>query len=349
MDEQHLRILIVRTDRIGDVVLTLPMAKVLRTRFPKAHIAMLIRRYTSELVEDYPGIDEILYYDDERGNLIPFFALVSVLRSKHFDIVFHTYPRFRLAVLTWFAGCPARVGTGYRWYSLFFNRKVYDHRKTAEFHELEYNIRLMDSVGFSSGQVDLYPVITIKPEAGMEVHKKLKANGIGDDDPIVLLHPGSGGSARDWSPLNFGLLAKRLASSHPDVRIVVTGGKGEQEIVDIVARAAGDGVVPFVDMLTLREYAALASRSKVFVGNSTGPLHIAAAAGTPIVGLYPQITALSAKRWGPYAKEKTIFTPVGKPVDCTVCLSKKAAQCECMDTIGVDDVCDAVINYLRQG
>src|SRR4051812_30226593 len=103
------------------------MVKVLRSRFPDAHIAMLIRRYTSELVEDVPEIDQIIYYDDGK-KLIPFFTLAGLLRQQQFDIVFHTYPRFRLAFLTWIGRIPVRVGTGYRWYSLFFNRKVFDHR-----------------------------------------------------------------------------------------------------------------------------------------------------------------------------------------------------------------------------
>src|SRR6185369_4106549 len=136
------------------------MARVLRARFPGAHVAMLIRRYTRELVEDCREVDHIHYYDDG-GKLVPLVKLASMLRSCRFDIVFHTYPRFRLSLITWFAGIPVRVGTGYRWYSFLFNKKVYDHRKTAEHHELEYNLRLLDATGY--GRPELAEPIDVTP------------------------------------------------------------------------------------------------------------------------------------------------------------------------------------------
>ena len=89
-------------------------------------------------------------------------------------------------------------------------------------------------------------------------------------------------------------------------------------------------------------------QAAVFVANSTGPIHIAAAVGTPVVGLYPQLTALSTRRWGPYTERKTVFSPVDKPEDCRVCLFEKGEPCACMASIGVDAVFDAAARYLRE-
>ena len=318
------------------------MADSLRQHFPHAKIAMLIRRYTGELIDDNPHIDDILFYDNGSRPL-PFFHLVGLLRSKQFDIVFHTYPRFRLALMTWFAGIPVRIGTGYRWYSFLFNRKVYEHRKHALRHELEYNLNLLSAVGCPA--VAAAPSLPVKQEYLDKVKSLLRSRGIQEDDRFVILHPGSGRSARDWSAKNFGLLGQRL-TQHGTLKLVITGGKGERRLVDEVQSLAGTGSVAIVDELNLKELAALAKLSALFVANSTGPLHIAAAVGTPVIGLYPQVTALNAVRWGPYTENKTIFAPENKPVDCDLCLRQKAAVCECMESISVDKVYEAAVKHL---
>ncbi|HLX12338.1 MAG TPA: glycosyltransferase family 9 protein, partial [Bacteroidota bacterium] len=236
MDEHFSRILIVRTDRIGDILLTLPMAKVLKERIPGVHISMLIRRYTRELVEGDPNVDQILFYDDENG-LLPFSHLAASLRTQKFDLVFHTYPRYRLALVTWFARIPVRVGTGYRWYSFLFNKKVYEHRKDARFHELEYNLRLLSSIGLEVDAANIRPAIDVRPPTADRIRELLREKGISDRDKVVVIHPGSGGSARDWSAKNFGELAARLSELN-DVSIVVTGGKTEHAIVQEVIATA---------------------------------------------------------------------------------------------------------------
>jgi ADP-heptose:LPS heptosyltransferase len=93
------------------------MAHVLKHRFPTVQLSMLIQHYTSELVEDHRDVDRIIYYD-ENDRLIPLFKLASLLRKQKFDIVFHTHPQFRLALVTWLASVPLRIGTGYRPQSL---------------------------------------------------------------------------------------------------------------------------------------------------------------------------------------------------------------------------------------
>src|SRR5881628_2036198 len=102
------------------------MARALKNHVPSSSIAFLIQRYTSEIVEDNKDVDRILFYDDGQHPL-PFFHLIASLRTERFQVVFHTHPRFRLALMTWLAGIPVRVGTGYRWYSFLFNRKIFEH------------------------------------------------------------------------------------------------------------------------------------------------------------------------------------------------------------------------------
>ena len=118
------RILVVRTDRIGDVILTLPVIAALRHKFVHAHITLLMRHYTADIVQGNPDINEIIY-DDEGDKEIPLLHQIQNIRAKKFDVVIVVKPSWRLALLFFFAGIPLRVGTGYRLYS--FLLKVHLH------------------------------------------------------------------------------------------------------------------------------------------------------------------------------------------------------------------------------
>ena len=346
MERKIERVLIVRNDRIGDVILTLPIAQTLRLQYPSVHIALLVQRYTSEIVEDSRCVDEIIFYDDG-SRPVPFFQLIATLRTGRFDVVFHTRPRFRLSLMTFLARIPIRVGTGYRWYSMLFNRKVYEHRKDAAYHESEYNLHLLKAIGFSVPRDRIFPVLNVREENTRRIRLQLEESGIGPQDLLVILHPGSGGSARDWSREKFGALGRKLAEI-PRVRVLVVGREDERELVLYVCGMIGPCAISWINRLSLREYAALAREARLFIANSTGPLHIAAAVGTRVIGLYSQIVALSAARWGPYTSDAVVFSPVGKPADCKMCLSGKSKLCECMDSIRVEDVFDAATRFLRE-
>jgi heptosyltransferase-3 len=330
VEQQRLQnILVVRTDRIGDVILTLPTVEALKSNFSTAHIAMLVSSYTAGLVD---GIADIILYDRE-GKRKPFFEILKELRRARFDTAIIAYPRFRIALLLWLAGVSVRVGTGYRWYSFLFNKKVYEHRKTVEKHEWEYNLSLINVLGCT---------LPLKPEVHIVIAEKDKdaareasrSIGIPENARLVLLHPGSGGSARDWKPERFAQLAKELRQR--GFFVVVTGTKSEEKIVRCVVESAGEGVKPFVSMLDLKEFAAFIQTAKLFISNSTGPLHIAAIVGTPVIGFYPPVRVMSPKRWGPLTDKKVIFVP--DPAKCPRCKGGKCLGNECMDQIEVRQV-----------
>ena len=142
-------ILLVRIDRIGDVILSLPMLPLLKRRFPNATISVLMRQYTRELVEHHSCVDEVLVYEHE-DSLRSLWAILREIRKRHFDIAIIPYPRFRPALILFFAGIRTRVGSGYRWYSFLFNRRVFEHRKDAKRHEAEYNLNLLRPLGIEA-------------------------------------------------------------------------------------------------------------------------------------------------------------------------------------------------------
>jgi heptosyltransferase-3 len=327
------RVLLVRTDRLGDVILTLPMLPILRRHFSAGAVTMLLRRYTGAIVEGNPYLDRIVWYDDDR-DLVPFGGMLRMLRREAFDAVVVVHPTRRLAWLMRCAGIPIRVGTGYRSYSVLFNRRVFEHRKDAKRHELEYNLNLLGALGCS------VPPFPVRPEYGIvidarsrdEAQKELAMQGISAGDRYAVIHPGSGGSAKDWPPGQFAALAERLHALRGR-RVIVTGSSEESGLVGGIVQSSGGKALGVAGRFSVRGLAAVLAGADVVVANSTGPLHLAVAVGTPVVGLYPRERAMSAARWGPYGGTSRVLVP--------------AAEDGEMGSISVESVLDSVQQIAR--
>lgn len=345
------RILVVRTDRLGDVILTLPLVSALRRTYPRAHIALLLRRYTGSIVEGHRDVDEILWCDGPDGD-VSFLSLLRRLRRQRFDAAIAVYPRLRMAALLFLSGIPLRIGSGYRFYSVLFNRRVYEHRKDARRHELEYNLNLLRPLGIEppqpGGEVEFG--IVVSDASRMRVDALLSAAGIGAGTSFAVLHPGTGKSAREWPRAKMAELGARIGRDL-GMPVVVTGIGPEGELVREIASHAGPHAVPLAGELSLRDLAALLQRASVWIGNSTGPLHLAVAVKTPVVGLYPQLTAMSARRWGPYTRRSRVHVPE-RPEDCRECAYDPDGTCACMESITVETVMasvDEMRNLPREG
>jgi ADP-heptose:LPS heptosyltransferase len=345
MSDEPERILIVRTDRLGDVILTLPLISVLRRAYPRAHLAVLLRRYTGSIVEGHRDVDEILWYDGPEG-MVPFGEMLRQLRRGAFDVAIAVYPRFRIAALLFLSGIGIRIGSGFRFYSFLFNRRVYEHRRDAKRHELEYNLNLLKPLGITppepGGEAEFGIVI---PAASRERAEGLLRRA-GIERPFAVLHPGTGKSAREWSRAKIGELGARIGEDL-GMPVVVTGMGSEADLVHEVAARAGHAAVELAGELSLMDLAALLQRASVWVGHSTGPLHLAVAVGTPVVGLYPQLTAMSARRWGPYTRRSRVHVP-DKPKDCSECEGGTKGICACMESISVESVVQSVAEIRKQ-
>lgn len=338
------RIVIVRTDRLGDVILSLPMLPLLRRRFPDSHIAMLLRKYPAELVRDNQYLDEILLYDDGE-RLIPFKEMLKTIRSRGFDTAVIVHPTPRLAWLMFRAGVPLRIGTGYRFYSALFNGRVFEHRKVAERHEVEYNLNLLKPLGCSVTEKPRFELV-IPPAVETRIDDLFRSLSIDRGKEIIVVHPGTGNSSKEWPAEYFGRLAARLQAGR-DARIIVTGTKEEEEKVSQILRLAKGKTFSLAGRLSLKELAAVIGRADLFVSNSTGPLHIAVAVGTPVVCMFPRIRPMSAERWGPYTSRRRVLVP-DRPEDCTKCAGRRDSPCECMMSISVDEAYAAACSLLAE-
>ena len=179
-----------------------------------------------------------------------------------------------------------------------------------------------------------------------KVDKLFESLGIDREKEIIVVHPGTGGSAKEWPQEFFGHLAARLHAER-GVQILITGSRGEERKVASVLIGAKGNAIPLVGRLTLKELAALIRKAALFISNSTGPMHIAVAAGTPVLSMFPQITAMNAVRWGPYTSKKRVLVP-DKPVDCAECTNKQELHCACMMSISVDQAYDAACSLLAE-
>jgi heptosyltransferase-2 len=301
---------------------------------------MLLREYTRDVAETQHGVSSVLTYD-RAGKLKPFFEILDELRRTRVDAAVVAYPRFRIALLLWLAGISVRVGTAYRWYSFLFNARVFEHRKTIAKHEAEYNLSLLSALGCNISTPPHVELVLTAEDVSVAEEVR-KALGVTNADRVAILHPGSGGSARDWKPEQFAALAVLLAAK--GLRVVVSGNEHERTLVELIVQQTNGSAIPFISKLRLREFAALIQTAKLFVANSTGPLHLAASVGTPVIGFYPPLKVMSPKRWGPLTENKVIFVP--DPLQCPRCNDGNCRGNTCMDQITPEQVAEAAWKLL---
>jgi heptosyltransferase-3 len=326
-------LLIVRTDRIGDVILSLPLAGIVKKHFPECKVTFMVKHYTKELVLNHPFIDNIIILEEENGK-IPVLSNIKKIKSFGFDSSIIVYPTFITALIIFLSGIKIRIGTGYRWYSWLFNRKIYQHRKYAEQHELEFNINLLKTLEIEE---KISPSnVEFKLNADEDIKNRvlnfISENGIEIGKPLLIIHPGSGGSSVDLPKEKFIELIKMIEDK-TRFQIILTGSKQEKDLCNQLV--ISNNIKNFAGELNLSELISLIDISEIFISNSTGPIHIAAALNKHTIGFYPKILACSAKRWGPYSYKTIIFSP---EIDCKNCTREQCAMLDCMSSIQMNKV-----------
>ena len=336
------KILIVRTDRIGDVVLSLPMAELVKKKYPGCEVAYFIREYTSSLIDGNPFVDEVIIAEESEGK-IPFLKNLNKIKSKNFDTCVIANPTLRISLMMFFAGINNRIGTGYRWYSLLFNKKVFEHRKYGEKHELEFNINLLNKIGIDlksfTNEIKFH--LNVDDKSSEKINSTLIERGSKSENKIVIIHPGSGGSSVDL-PKEKLIELTRMISKLKNVTIVITGSKNESELCREFE--VSETVINLSGQLDLSLLKALINKANIFISNSTGPMHIAAALGVYVIGFFPKILSCSQKRWGPYTEKKTIFLPT---IDCSNCNREQCEKLDCMNSIDIGRVFDETKTVLK--
>lgn len=294
-------ILISRTDKIGDVILTLPMIPEIKRLSPSSKISLFISNKLGNLLNGYEGVDNIFYYEDVVDNLLNFF------KSNDFDTIINVFPRKDIAVASFRAGIKTRVGTAYRFYSFLFNERIKEHRKYAVKHESEYNLNLLS---FLNKEISFEKIfhLSYTDSEYRDLKNKLSKH-LNLDTKYIIIHPGSKGSAVDLPVNKLIELAEYVKTKYPLVKIVVTGLDQESNVTSLFPLKLGGDIINLTGMLDLREMIILIDKSNLFVSNSTGPIHIAGALNKKIIGFYPNSAPMNAVRWKPLSNQAVIISP----------------------------------------
>ena len=293
---------------MGDVVLTLPLAGILKHCFPDAFIAFLTRAYTLPLVEHCPFIDHIIEYHPRgahhgwKGHR----QLAQELADFQFDAALFAWPRLELVLAAKQAQIPCRLGTGFRWYSFLFTQKIYEHRKLCLKHELEYNISLATLL---SDQKLPAPAPPLQLKKNLLHWREEALQKFALTCGYVLLHAGNGGSAPNLSLAQYRTLLHFLLA-HTSWKIVLTGSFSEKEqVAGLLGECSEERIINGVGKFSLEELMALISKAKLLLASSTGPLHLADALGIPVAAFYCPRPPFTPKRWGPFTQPEGVLQP----------------------------------------
>ncbi len=320
-------IIISRTDAIGDVVLTLPMAVFLKEKFPDCKIVFLGRDYTSQVVAACSAVDAFVSWDNIAQNA------AEELKKLQADAIVHVFPRKELAKAAKKAGIPVRIGTSHRMFHFSTcNRLIRFSRKRSDLHEAQLNFFLLKGLGFAEIPTldelsNMYSFNRIQP-LNPELAELLQP-----DRFHVILHPGSRGSAREWGIDRFAELTRLLP--HELFQVFVTGTEKEGLQFRSELCEAFPLVTDLSGKLTLTELIGFINASDAIVAASTGPLHIAAACGRHAIGIYPPIRPMHPGRWAPLGENTKVFVASKECSDC-----RKGSQCHCMREISAESVAE---------
>jgi heptosyltransferase-3 len=315
--------IISRTDAIGDVVLTLPVAGVLRSLYPSAKILFLGRSYTEAIIDASEHIDGFLNWDELKQ--LPFGAAAQQLVATGADTIIHVFPDQDIARLAYRAHIRERIGTTNRLYHWrYCNIRVPLSRKNSLHHEAQLNLQLLTPLGAR----ELYSLREISHYYGLTRLSPLPPATralLAPDKFNLILHPKSRGSAREWGLDNFRQLIALLPGNR--FKIFLTGTATEGQLLQPLLQE-----YPFLTDLTgrlsLGELLTFISKADGLVAASTGPLHMAAALGIHALGIYPPIRPMHPGRWAPVGKRAEVFV---KEKDCEAC--RQTANCTCIREI----------------
>lgn len=330
------RILLIRLSSLGDIVLTTPVIRAVRAHFPESYIAMLVGKQSAEVLRENPHLDEVITFDrlakdKDTGEVL---RTVRILRERKFTLAIDLQRKFRTALLMYLGGVVTRVGNTS---GLCTVRVPEEGNKHATAHYFD----LLHAVGIPA--VDQKPELFLSTSECRDATQRFDAAGVTQSGLKVGFFPGAGWKLREWMPERFAAIGDRLVERF-NADVLIFGGPKESELVRTVTNLMKARAIPFAGNLQIRELAACIEKCDLFLTNDTGPMHIAAAVGTPTVSLF-----------GPGNHIR--FQPIGElhqiirhDVPCSPCkqFTDKCQDNICMKGIGVDEVWQSISHALAK-
>ena len=329
--------LVTRTDRLGDMVLSLPLFAAIKHAIPQARLSVLASAANAEVARLCPHVDEVVVDTVEArdSKYKDILGLTRRLRAWRPDVMLFANAKHRLAVAAWLARVPRRVGSRRRRYSVLYTDPIPLLPEPPYEHEADRALRLLQPFGIVPQSNE--PKLVLSEQQKARAGSLLTDLGITHDARIAVIHATNSGNALNAAPGWYAQLADALSAQ--GYKVVLTGTDSERAQIRAVMMASKSGPLDLTGRLSVAQLAGLYSHSTVSIASSTGTAHLSAAVGTPTIGLYSPLVKQSV--WLPRGKRVAVLHPeVG--MSCPSCLGEKCQYFNCMDLIATDAVLAAV-------
>ncbi len=330
------RFLICRIDRIGDVVLSTPLPREIKKKFPDSFVAVLVRKYTEAIYWNNPYVDKIIIYNEEK-DFKSFINQVREITAYKFTHAFMLLPDERLNYMLFLSGIKTRIGVGHKLYQFLTFTKFVDRKKYIPLrHESDYSLDMLRKIGIN--------VESIEPEIHLSTDEKKYAeifrnDILGNHKFLVGVNSTSGNSSPNLSIDEYRKLIQKLASIKT-LKVVITDLVPPNEIKNIPE------VSYPMTKDTLRESIVKFSALDVLISSSTGPMHICSALKVPTISVFCPLPACSPKLWGPLGNKSVVILPKEEYCKNYCPGNPKICRYEGDSGVNADTIFDSVLKFL---
>ncbi|MEW6288392.1 MAG: lipopolysaccharide heptosyltransferase I [Thermodesulfobacteriota bacterium] len=348
---QPVHILIVKTSAIGDVIHTLPALHSLRRHYPEARIDWLIEEAAADIIAGHPALDRLLVSKRKRWvqalrrgpNRLQawreLWAFIRELRATRYDLLIDFQGLLKSGMLVAASRAARKVGFGRGMEHaecsyIFLNEKV--PAVDMNIHAVRRGLMLLEGIGIKTDEVVFD--LPLGPEHFRQVESLLRARGIADPSMVVPINPVATWPTKLWDNAGFAQVADWVAGQGRQV--VFTGGKGDRPVIDAIIARMHQPAVNLAGETTLKTLAALYRSARLVISTDTGPMHLAAAVGTPVVAVFG---STAPWRTGPYGEGHQV---VRLDLPCSPCLKRECDHRRCMNDLAPELVINALQRLL---
>ncbi|MBI4373071.1 MAG: lipopolysaccharide heptosyltransferase II [Candidatus Omnitrophica bacterium] len=340
------KILVSRTDRIGDVVLSTPVFRAIKEKYTNAYVAAMVLKETAPLVQGNPWIDEVIIYDKKgrHKSWWQTFLFGLDLRKKGFDVAIHLHATNRVNIISWLASIPLRIGyqveLGRHGRNHFLLTNVVREKKwQGEKHEAEYNFDLLTLLDIPKPErLELY-----FPLLESDIHALNQVLPKDLNRQYMVFHPSASCISKRWSPERMAKVADRLVQNYDILPVIIGEGPGVFHAAQM-QEFMQEKALNLAGKLSLGMLAWLLKRARLLISNDSGPVHIAAAVRTPVISIFGRNQpGLSPTRWKALSENSSFLQ---KDVGCVECLAHRCQiDFKCLKELKVEDVLEAARRY----
>jgi len=322
-------VLIIKLRYIGDVLLATPTLRAIKAARPEVRLTMMVNRGTEDVLSGNPDVDDTMILD--KGSLAAQWQLIVGLRRRRFDTVIDLTDADRSAFLSWVSAAPVRIGFNdeHRWRGRCYTEVV--EPVPGVRHRIDRDLEALKPVNIPAGSED--PHLWLTTEEKKSADQLLDQLGIQRSQSMVILQPGARYWFKAWPPERFAELADRLTAEYR-CQVLIGGSSQDGGLAQKIRLMAQSRPTILAGHATIKQFAAIAEQSALFVGSDSGAMHIATAVETPVVALFgPSDPREWGQRGGP---AEVIY----KGLDCRACFHATCQRGEqnCMRLITTDEV-----------